>query len=535
MEKLVMNFRKQLEIWLAKKDKVENKELYRFLHSIVGTAKTIGLVEAGQKAESLMVMLNETDDRRWANEELQAFLLPLISIFFYQESFSEEDVIERKEEDEGKELILLVDDDTTLLMDLKDQLESNGWIVFALANPDRALQYYYDLHPDCVILDFQMKDQKGLEVLVELKKNLKQQFIPTIMMSRNDTKEARIKSYQLGADDFIPKPFDSDEFIVRINRQLDRKQAIDELILVDELTKVNNRKYLSQAYERLVSNLKRKNEPFCMAILDLDHFKQVNKNNGHAVGDIVLSSFASFLRNKLRLNDTIIRYGGEEFIVLFPETKQQEAKTVLERILKEFSELPFGNSKGTEPFSCTFSAGVYEVQGAELDLKTNFNLVDGALLEAKLEGRNRVKIAPNNHERAHQRVVHVGIVDDDPIIRTMLEDLISKSNITEGLSIDIHTFRDGMEFLESDWYMEEKEPYLIILDGMMPRMDGLEVLQKLRGLKYQERFTVMMLTSRKSDQDIARALSLGADDYITKPFKLLELETRLSHLIKRMK
>ena len=126
-------------------------------------------------------------------------------------------------------------------------------------------------------------------------------------------------------------------------------------------------------------------------------------------------------------------------------------------------------------------------------------------------------------------------MDDDPIIRTMLEDLISKSKFTDGFTVDIKTFKDGMEFIEADWHLNNNEQYLIILDGMMPRMDGLEVLQKLRGLSYQERFTVMMLTSRKSEHDITRALQLGADDYITKPFKLLELETRLGHLIKRMK
>ncbi|MFV2050768.1 response regulator transcription factor, partial [Metabacillus sp. YM-086] len=125
--------------------------------------------------------------------------------------------------------------------------------------------------------------------------------------------------------------------------------------------------------------------------------------------------------------------------------------------------------------------------------------------------------------------------DDDPIIRTMLEDLISKSKFTDGFTLDIKTFKDGMEFMEAGWHLNNKDPYLLILDGMMPRMDGLEVLQKLRSLQYQERFTVMMLTSRKSEHDISRALQLGADDYITKPFKLLELETRLGHLIKRMK
>jgi diguanylate cyclase (GGDEF)-like protein len=380
-----------------------------------------------------------------------------------------------------------------------------------------------------------MKNKSGLDVLLQLKDNMKQHFIPMIMMSIDDTKETRIKSYQLGADDYIQKPLEMDEFIVRINRQLERKLAIDELILLDDLTKVFNRKYLQRTYERFVSSMKRNYKAFSIAIVDLDHFKNVNDSYGHVVGDKVLAGFAEIVRNQLRLNDVVIRYGGEEFLILFPETRGNEAKVVLERILAEFIKTPFKSMDDQSEFYCTFSAGIKEVYLDELDLKRNIELADGALYEAKSEGRNQVKIVPVNDVRFHKKTVHVGIIDDDPIIRTMLNDLISKSKYTEGFTLDIQSFKDGMEFFESNWYLKKNEPYLIILDGMMPRMDGLEVLQKLREVRYQERLTIMMLTSRKSEQDISRALQLGADDYITKPFKLLELETRLGHLIKRMK
>lgn len=535
LQTLVKNVRKQLEMWLDEQKRIPHKELYRFLHSISGTATTIGFSQAGEIAQSLMSQLTENDEREWTKEELQGFLLPLISIFYNEEHSSIDQIIERKGALEDKKLILLIDDDTALLMFLKDKLENHDMIVIAVTDPERAINSYYDLNPECVIIDIHMKDYNGLDVLLKLKDNMKQHFIPTIIISIDNTKESRIKSYQLGADDFIQKPLELDEFIVRINRQLERKQAIDNLILIDELTRVYNRKFLKQTYDRLVSNLQRKYEAFSIALLDLDHFKQVNDKYGHIVGDKVLATFADVVRNGLRLNDIIIRYGGEEFILFLPETNAQEAKIVLERILSEFSTIPFSGLDGESEFYCTFSGGIHEINSIDLDMKQNIEVADGALDEAKNEGRSLIKVVPVDKIRYHKKIVHVGIVDDDPIIRTMLENLISKSKFAEGFTLDIRSFKDGLEFFESDWHLKNNEPYLIILDGMMPRMDGLEVLQKLRELRYQERFTIIMLTSRKSEQDISRALQLGADDYITKPFKLLELETRLGHLIKRMK
>ena len=194
----------------------------------------------------------------------------------------------------------------------------------------------------------------------------------------------------------------------------------------------------------------------------------------------------------MRINDTINRYGGEEFILLLPETNAKEAKIILERILDKFSKVPFKVLDGESKFYCTFSAGVHEVNSDELDIKKNIEIVDGALYEAKNEGRSMVRVVPLNNVCSHKKLIHVGIIDDDQIIRTMLGDLISKSKFTEESILDIKSFKDGMEFFESNWHSKKNEPYLIILDGMMNRMDGLEVLQKLRGLRYQERFTIIM-------------------------------------------
>lgn len=533
VQNLIKNFRKQLEVWLNKQNGIQQKELYRFLHSIAGTAATIGFIKAGEMADALMSQLNETDQREWTKEEVQGFLLPLISIFYYEDPSNVDMVLERKKENDNEKLILLIDDDTTLLMYLKDELEKEGWIVFAVADPGRAVHVYYDLNPDCVIIDLHIKDENGLDVLVELKENMKQHSIPTMIISANNTIENRMKSYQLGADDFMEKPFDIKEFIIRVKRQLERKQVLDELVLVDEATKIFNWRFIEQAYGQLVGNLKRKKEIFTIALIDLDQFKQVNHQYGHLVGDKVLDKFTNVVRDGLRQNDIIIRYRADCFLLLLPEITTKDAKKVIERIQSQFLKTLDGDVTG---LSCTFSTGIHEIRSAEVDFKTNLEIAKATLYEAKNEGGNSVKItASNDAPPAHKKLIHIGIIDDDPIIRTLLEDLIGKSKFIEGLALDIQSFKDGVEFLESNWHTRENEPYLMILDGMMPRMDGLEILQKLRDQRYQERFTVMMLTSRKSEQDISRALQLGADDYITKPFKLLELETRLSHLIKRMK
>lgn len=519
--------------WTKNDRPVTHREVYKFLHSLSGTAPTIGLTELGASAACLIKNVQEDSDETWLKDELFLFLSDLLTILYEEDAnMAASGTGTAAGGGISKQLVVLIDDDTALLMYIKDELEKQNYAVIAFAEPERAAASLFDLEPDCIIIDVHMHSRNGLDVLTDLKRQMKKRFIPVIMISVDSSKATRMKSYELGADDFIPKPFDLDEFFVRVKRQTEKKRDIDELVMIDELTRVFNRKYLRDSFERIRAQIIREKQHLSAAVIDLDHFKKINDKYGHLAGDKVLVRFADLLKRSIRPSDVPFRFGGEEFLLLLPKTEAEEAKKVLERILAEFSEVAF--SEGGESFSCTFSAGIAQFEDY-MDYHVLMDLADSTLYEAKKKGRGRVLINDSSSP-ARKKVLHVGIIDDDPIIRTILQDLFRKSRLSKRLEFDIRLFQDGMSFLESDWYGDGKDDeFFIILDGVLPEMDGIEVLKKIRQLEDQKRYTVIMLTSRKSEEDIAKALHYGADDYLTKPFKLAELESRLQHLIKRVK
>ncbi|KAA0548139.1 diguanylate cyclase [Bacillus sp. BGMRC 2118] len=528
---LIENIRKQITLWFETElpQDIPNLEVYRFLHSVTGTAGTIGLQEISDVSRYLFQRVKEDDDRVWQQKSLRDYLMPLLSLCNVEETREiTTEQLNPKSVSSSKPLVLLIDDDTTLLMYLKEELEKQDMMVIAISDLNRAILSLYDLRPECVVIDVYMKSELGFDILTHLKETMHHQLIPVVMMSVHNSKETRIRSFQMGADDFIGKPFDVDELIVRIKRQLERKSLIDQLVLVDELTRVHNRKYLITTFEQLKNNYK---ESFSLAILDIDHFKKVNDTYGHHAGDDVLKEFAQFIKGKLKAYESIVRLGGEEFVLLLPKTGSLEAKQYVEGLQKIFSEQSF--TFGEDQINITFSSGIVEVQNNETSLSDWLKKADSALYEAKSSGRNCVRISSSDQTELYKKQIRVGIVDDDPIIRTMLTEIVDKLQ-GETIQLDIQSFKDGLDFFGSDWYTSD-EPYIIILDGIMPKMDGLEILQRLRNERSTEQYIVVMLTSRKSENDISRALQLGADDYLTKPFNLLELEARLKRFMQRLK
>ncbi len=532
-EKLMANIRSQLREWFENNKLVANEELERFLHSLAGTAKTIGLDELGNFATTQLDNLITQDKKDYWNEtELQEYLLPIIRIS-YSEELLDIDLENEPERDyiKGQPVILIIDDETSLLMYLKETLEGEGYQVFVAASHEKALSFFYEIKPDCLILDIHMGGWNGLNTLEQLKEKLQQLFIPSIVMSVDNESETRIKAFELGADDFIPKPFDIKEFKVRVDRQLQRKRHIESILLMDELTQIFNRKYLEQSFAQLHAEFNRTGIPFCLVMLDIDYFKKVNDTYGHIIGDEILQQFASFVKGKVRINDVVARFGGEEFTLLLPNTQREDGETLLQRILHDFSKEVFHANGST--FSCTFSAGVVQVEQSQKSISFWLDKADQALYEAKQTGRNKVVIS-NQEIKRELQTLKIAVVDDDPIIRSMLSQVLSKISPPRHYNIEIKTFHDGLTFLESEWITDECY-YVVILDGMMPKMDGLEVLQKLRQDSRQAKYTVMMLTTRKSEADIKRALQLGADDYMTKPFKLVEIESRVQRLLNKVK
>jgi diguanylate cyclase (GGDEF)-like protein len=351
------------------------------------------------------------------------------------------------------------------------------------------------------------------------------------MISLINDRKTRINAYKMGADDFIEKPVDLEELTVRIERLLKRKRLFDQSVLLDELTQLYNRKFLIDVFGRNLKALKRNKQIFSIAILDVDHFKQINDTFGHLTGDKVLSTFANFLKENTRSSDTVFRYGGEEFVILFENTSQVEAVEIVSRLLKEFSKLQF--EKDNQIFSVTFSTGMFTINHPETTMEAAIKAADQALYKAKENGRARVETINQALLEHPKKTLFISIIDDDAIIRTMLMRILKIMDF-DHYELNLEAFEDGIQFFESD-RLERTGEHFLILDGVMPVMDGIEILQKVKKVKKGRDIHVLMLTGRKSESDIESALKLGADDYVTKPFSIKELQARIHQLIKRMK
>jgi two-component system, cell cycle response regulator len=502
----------------------DDDELFRFLHSVKGTAGTVGLISLADMADTMLEDVTEGGKKQWKREQLRDFLFNLISYVYEQENISD-----KKGNCIGESLpiIQVISEDISEIVLLKESLEMQGWMVMGYTSYEQALGSQFDFKPDCMVIE--IREKSGMSILEELINNGGKQYIPKLIVSPFNNVETRIEAFRKGADDFIEFPYDLEELTVRIGRQIEKKRLFDESALLDELTGLYNRRFLKDTFLRKKSLLARTKKSFCLSILDLDHFKKINDMFGHPVGDKVLSVFARYLKDSVRGTDSAFRIGGEEFALVFPDTDIEEAQLLLEKLLAGLSSLEINQSG--QPISISFSAGVTVINREGTTLEEAFAAADQALYTAKEMGRSRIEPAIQEGSEVYKKTLFVSIIDDDAIIRSLLAKVLDRMDAAN-FQLDIELFENGRKFFEADRLHAEGE-HFIILDGVMPVMDGIEVLQKVRKESKGRPVKVLMLTGRKNEYDIARALSLGADDYVTKPFSITELEARIKVLIQR--
>lgn len=530
---LFKNIKEQLSKWFEedKIDEINNEEVYRFLHSIKGTAGTLQLGGLMQLADHLLLANNEMEIVNWRKNELRNFLFDLIELTYAYEHFNDVELKTEVDRKKATGLIQIIDDDVSMLIFLKDILEENGWMVITNTDPEKATKQYFDMQPDCLILDVQLPFKTGFQILDDIQQHNEKYFIPKIMISIQNDKESRLKAYKMGADDFIGKPIDVEEFLAKMDRHLHRKRLFDQSVLIDELTQVYNRRFFEDSITRYFQDFRRTKQGFTIAVLDLDRFKSINDTHGHLMGDQVLMEFAKFLKQSIRSSDMVFRYGGEEFVIIFPRASNDDVERLLNQMIKNFSTVLFTSKDQT--FSVTFSAGIYTVEEEAVTPESAFKSADRSLYLAKRSGRARAIGAKPSNLLFKKKVLNISVVDDDVIIRTMLTNILESMDL-DHLDMKVSSYENGGLFLASN-QAKESHPHFLILDGIMPDMDGLEVLKAVKQSDNAASFTVLMLTGRKSEEDIARALQLGADDYVTKPFSVQELQRRIERLVKQVK
>lgn len=525
-------FRRQENIieQLKEKKLVTKMNLLDWLTEVERSSHHIGLTDVSEQAAYLINELEHSEQTFWKEEDWSDFIQPFMLLFNRRQQPKSDSPKHHSE----RNLLLLFDNEVSSLDAKKQMLESRGYEVIFAANVERTIRLFYDYRPNVILLNVDGSEDTVFKLVQRLTNRALESFISIIVMGENIPESVQKDLFDFGVSNILDKSISGDLLGHLIANRIRLQSFMKSSVLVDELTKAYNRSFLQQSWVELFDDHKKHGHPFSLAILDLDYFKQVNDRYGHAVGDDVLINFSKCVSINKNDHDRFIRYGGEEFILLMPGLTQEQAVKHIKYILSEFVQTT--HQSNTEPFKVSFTAGVCEIKPEILDVRTHIEKADQALYYGKESGRNRVegyrKLVEQLQLAANDDLVlKIALIDDDRFIRHFLEDRLTTMDI-ESYKIEVSTFADGESFLNSNWYLRSG-PKIILLDIILPNMDGLEVLEQVYTVEDKE-LAIMMLTGIQKNRDMIRALELGADDYITKPFSFDQLESRIQRLIDRL-
>jgi two-component system cell cycle response regulator len=250
------------------------------------------------------------------------------------------------------------------------------------------------------MLSLEFKNFDGLRLVGQVRSLERTRHVPILLVTDPGEDARLLRGLDLGANDYVLRTADKNEMIARVRSQVRRKRYAEklrdnvqysmEMALTDPLTGLFNRRYMETHVGTLVERSAARGKSLSLLILDIDYFKSINDNYGHDAGDDVLREFAERLRASIRGIDLACRYGGEEFVVVMPDTDLGVATLVAERIRRRIAGEPFPIEKGARAIEVTISVGIAARVGPQDNASQMLKRADEALYRAKRDGRNRV-------------------------------------------------------------------------------------------------------------------------------------------------
>jgi two-component system, cell cycle response regulator len=296
---------------------------------------------------------------------------------------------------------------------LMKQVRALGFEAYAAVDGEDAVAKLEQYRPHIVLTDWFMPGLDGIEVCRIARASKQGRLLYIIMLTAHGDDDRLVEAFEAGADDYLNKPVNVRELHARLRagkrivalqtelrRNADNLRALNadlsaanrrlyEVAHLDALTGLPNRRLMVERLQQEWAAYKRRLAPLALILLDVDHFKRVNDEHGHDFGDTVLTRIAQILRREIRAEDTIARMGGEEFLVLTPNTDGAAARDLAERMRVRVAEEVFDG--GGRQWSVTASFGVATAEPGMSGWEALFKLADNALYEAKSAGRNRVQ------------------------------------------------------------------------------------------------------------------------------------------------
>jgi two-component system cell cycle response regulator len=302
--------------------------------------------------------------------------------------------------------ILFAEDSTVIRAMVRRALEAAGYVVLEAANGQVAFDLCLQDRPDVALLDVEMPVLNGPQLLERLKADPRFSDIPVIFLTGRTSTAEMVEGLRIGAHDYLRKPFEPAELIARVSaavrvarlqQQLTtRNEELALLSRTDQLTGLSNRRHGEERLRAEIEAARRYERPLTVLMIDIDHFKGVNDRYGHAGGDAVLRGLGHRLRDLLRGADTAARWGGEEFVVLLPDTSLAGGIALAERFLDTMRETPIvidDHATADDHETCAVTVSIGAAGSDDTPLAEILRRADEALYRAKDDGRDCLRLA----------------------------------------------------------------------------------------------------------------------------------------------
>ncbi len=408
--------------------------------------------------------------------------------------------------------ILVIEDDPEIQYLLSVVLDGDDREIVAVGDGATAQRALASGPFDLVLLDLILPDLDGRTLLTRLREDPATATVPVVVISARSDADIREDCYGLGADAYVEKPFDPESLEQEVALRLAKSAGRAGGGLSDPLTGLLNR-------AGLAARCTEATQDYGLALVQLDGFAALSETWGWEAAEGVIRDVGDAIRDAVADDAVVGRLGGGEFAVYTPDPVEDDPTAVAERVLDAVRASELVGPDG-EPVNPTASIGVVEVS-ADSSLDEAVLRARQRLFRAREAGRNQVV---DSDERDEESTARVLVAEDDEISATILLHRLEK----EGL--EVVRYDNGKEAYEAAL---EAVPDLVILDIKMPGMDGFEVLARLRRTPAYARIPIILLTSMGSEADVVRGFSLGADDYVLKPFSPVELSARVWRLLRR--
>ena len=267
-------------------------------------------------------------------------------------------------------------------------------------DPNHALFHAADGNFDLMIVSLNLENFDGLRLCSQVRSLDRTRNLPILAVTDPDNDTRIVRGLEIGVNDFLSRPIERNELLARVRSQVrkrryterlrDNVQMSIEMAITDPLTGLFNRRYMESHLTRLVDQAAARGKPLALMVIDIDYFKSINDNYGHDAGDDVLRDFAMRLKRSIRGIDLACRLGGEEFVIVMPETDTAVAAMVAERLRRRIAAEPFAILQGAETIPVTISIGIASLRGRDDCAAHLLKRADQALYRAKRDGRNRV-------------------------------------------------------------------------------------------------------------------------------------------------